>query len=60
LTIPCDIPLYDEIIQSLGDTVFWADGGACLCGPNGDFIIEPQLESEGLFSAEINLDRVLE
>lgn len=58
--IPCDIPLYDEIIQSLGDTVSLADGGSCLCGPTGDFIIEPQLENEGLFSAEINLDRVRE
>jgi len=58
--IPREFPLYDEIMQSLGDREFLANGGSCLCGPNGDFIIEPQLENEGLFSAEIDLDRVRE
>jgi nitrilase len=56
--IPRDIPLYDEIKQGLGDRGFLANGGSCLSSPNGDFIIEPQIENEGLFSAEIDLDRV--
>ncbi|MFT6047011.1 MAG: nitrilase [Arenicella sp.] len=58
--IPREFPLYDEIMQGLGDRDFLANGGSCLCGPNGDFIIEPQLETEGLFSAVIDLDRVRE
>ncbi len=58
--IPPSLPLFDEIMQSAGDSEFLANGGSCLCAPNGDFIIEPQVGIEGLFTAEINLDRVRE
>jgi nitrilase len=58
--IPSDIPLYDEIMQSIGGSKYLANGGSCLCAPNGDFIIEPKIEIEGLFSAEIDLDKVRE
>jgi len=58
--IPSSLPLYDEIMQNIGDSEFLANGGSCLCAPNGEFIIEPQVGAEGLFTAEINLDRVRE
>ena len=58
--IPTSLPLYDEILRGAGDTQFLANGGSCLCAPNGDFIIEPQFEVEGLFTAEIDLERVRE
>jgi len=58
--IPSSLPLYDEIMQNIGDSEFLANGGSCLCAPNGEFIIEPQVGTEGLFTAEINLDRVRE
>ena len=58
--IPDSLPLYDEIMQGIGDNKYMANGGSCLCAPNGDFIIQPQLENEGLFSAEIDLERVRE
>jgi len=58
--IPTSLPVYDDIIQSIGDSKYLANGGSCLCAPNGDFIIEPQIEVEGLFTAEIDLERVRE
>jgi predicted amidohydrolase len=58
--IPKTFPLYDQLMQNIGDKTFLANGGSCLCAPNGDFIIEPQLDVEGLFTAEIDLDRVRE
>ena len=58
--VPNDIPLYDEIIAASHGTEFLGNGGSCLCAPNGDFVIEPQVGVEGVFSAEINLERVRE
>ena len=56
--IPTSLPLYDEIIQAAEGRQFLANGGSCLCAPNGDFLIEPQTDIEGLFTAEIDLDQV--
>ena len=58
--IPKDIPLYDEIIAASDSVEFLANGGSCLCAPNGDFIIEPQVGNEGVFSAEVDIERVRE
>jgi len=58
--IPKELPFYDEIIAAAADSEFLGNGGSCLCAPNGDFIIEPQLGTEGVFSAEIDLERVRE
>jgi nitrilase len=37
-----------------------ADGGSCLAGPDGEWIIEPVLEEEGLFTAVISHQDVRE
>jgi len=58
--IPETLPHYKSMIETLGDRTFLANGGSCLCAPNGDWVIEPQVETEGLFVAEINLERVRE
>lgn len=58
--IPKDIPYYDEVVKAVGDSEFLSNGGSCLCAPNGDWIIEPQVGVEGVFSAEIDLQRVRE
>ena len=58
--IPETTPLYDLMMQNIGDQKFLANGGSCLCAPNGDWIIEPQVGVEGVFSAEIDLERVRE
>ena len=54
------IPHYQAIIAGAGDTKILADGGSCLAAPNGDWIIQPQVGEEGLFVAQINLERVRE
>ncbi len=33
-----------------------ADGGSCIAGPDGQWIVPPQTGSEGLYSAELDLD----
>jgi len=58
--IPKNVPFYDEIIAASADTEFLANGGSCLCGPRGEFLIEPQIGVEGVFSAQVDLERVRE
>ena len=56
--IPEDLPVYPEIIKEVGSREFLANGGSCLCAPNGEFIIEPQIGKEGVYSTEIDLNWV--
>lgn len=35
-----------------------ADGGSCIAGPDGQWLLEPQVETEGLFTAELDLQAV--
>ena len=35
-----------------------ADGGSCIAAPDGEWLVEPQTETEGLFSADLNLDMI--
>ncbi|KAI8821952.1 hydrolase, carbon-nitrogen family [Chytriomyces cf. hyalinus JEL632] len=37
-----------------------ADGGSCVCGPDGNWIIPPFVKREGIEYADIEMDRVLE
>lgn len=53
-------PHFKEIIEGVGNTEFLADGGSCLSAPNGDWIIEPQVGEEGLYTAVIDHARVRE
>jgi nitrilase len=36
------------------------DGGSCIAAPDGSWVIEPIVGKEGLFTAEIDFNRVLE
>eukprot|EP01061_Rhynchopus_euleeides_P030204 TRINITY_DN50252_c0_g1_i1.p1 TRINITY_DN50252_c0_g1~~TRINITY_DN50252_c0_g1_i1.p1 ORF type:complete len:341 (+),score=68.05 TRINITY_DN50252_c0_g1_i1:54-1025(+) len=49
-----------ETLKTAAGSSFLADGGSCLAGPDGEFIIEPQVGKEGLFTAVINHARVRE
>ena len=55
---PADTPYRDEIIQDAVDPL--TDGGSCIAGPDGLWVLEPVLEKEGLFTATIDFNRVLE
>lgn len=56
--IPTNTPHYDHLMSLAPDIL--ADGGSCIAAPNGDWIIEPIADKEGLFSAELNLQKVYE
>ncbi len=53
-----NIPNAQLILENSDD--FLANGGSCLAGPDGEWIIKPQVEKEGLFTAVISHKRVRE
>jgi nitrilase len=56
---PKETPYYDQIMAACKDD-FLSDGGSCLCGPDGEWLIEPQCEQEGLYTATIDHAKVRE
>jgi len=55
---PADTPYLDQILEQ--DEPFLANGGSCIAGPDGEWLLEPQTEREGVFIATLNHQRVLE
>lgn len=55
---PSDTPHLDLIVSDCPEMV--SNGGSCIAGPDGDWIIEPQVNVEGLFTADLDFNRVLE
>lgn len=55
---PKDTPQLDKILKSSPQVL--ADGGSCIAGPDGKWIIEPIINEEGLFTTSIDFNRVLE
>lgn len=55
---PNDTPYLDQILQDCPDVL--ANGGSCIAGPDGEWIIEPQIGKEGLIIEGIDFNRVLE
>lgn len=55
---PLDTPYRDEMIKNAKDPL--TDGGSCIAAPDGTWVMEPVVDKEGLFSAEIDFNRVLE
>lgn len=56
--IPGYIPHAEHIRNKCEEVM--ANGGSCLAGPDGKWIIEPQPDTEGVFTAEIDHARVRE
>lgn len=56
--IPDTIPYHDLIRENCEDMP--ADGGSCLAGPDANWIIEPQVGTEGIFTAELDYAKVRE
>jgi nitrilase len=59
--IPDDMPHASLIRSSLEDDApdHWlADGGSCVAGPDGNWVLEPQVGEEGLFFAEASMENV--
>ena len=55
---PKNTPHLEEILKNAPDTL--ANGGSCIAGPDGEWIVEPVLHKEGLIIQTIDFNRVLE
>lgn len=55
---PKDTPHLDAILKKAPDTL--ANGGSCIAGPDGEWIIAPVLHKEGLIYQELDFNRVYE
>lgn len=55
---PSDTPHLEKILEKSPDVL--ADGGSCIASPNGKWLIEPIVNEEGIFYAELDFNRVLE
>ncbi|MBI9073285.1 MAG: carbon-nitrogen hydrolase family protein [Melioribacteraceae bacterium] len=56
--IPDDIPFADSIKEKCSDLIF--NGGSCIAGPDGEWIIKPTIGKEELLVATIDHNRVRE
>jgi nitrilase len=55
---PSDTPHYEKIIENAPE--FLADGGSCISGPDGKWVLPPVTEEEGLFVETLDVNRVYE
>jgi len=55
---PNTTPHLDEILENAPEVL--ANGGSCIAGPDGEWIIEPVLHTEGLIIETIDFNRVFE
>lgn len=55
---PKNTPHLEMILKNSPEIL--ANGGSCIAGPDGEWIIEPSVEKDVLLTAELNLDKVYE
>lgn len=55
---PKETPHFDKIIKSAPDIL--VNGGSCIAGPDGEWIMEPVINKEGIFYETLDFSRVLE
>ena len=55
---PENTPHFDAIINDAPDNL--ANGGSCIAGPDGEWIVEPVINKEGLIIQTIDFNRVYE
>ena len=56
--IPSNVPYRDEIIAKAPAMI--SNGGSCIAGPDGKWILEPVIDKEALLIEKLDLDRVYE
>lgn len=56
--IPTDLPHYETIIENAPPIL--ANGGSCIAGPDGKWIVEPIVNKEGLFVETLDFNRILQ
>lgn len=55
---PKETPYLENILKEAPETL--ANGGSCIAGPDGEWIVEPVLHNEGLIYHELDFNRVYE
>ncbi|MCP4975954.1 MAG: carbon-nitrogen hydrolase family protein [Maribacter sp.] len=55
---PVGTPFLSEILKEAPDVL--ANGGSCIAGPDGEWLIEPVLHKEGLICYTLDINRVYE
>ena len=55
---PKDTPYLEEILENCPDIL--ANGGSCIAGPDGEWLVEPVIGKEGLIIYDLDYNRVLE
>ncbi|MFC3880358.1 carbon-nitrogen hydrolase family protein [Algoriphagus namhaensis] len=55
---PADTPHLELILKNSPDVL--ANGGSCIAGPDGNWVMEPKADQEGLYYATLDYNRVLE
>lgn len=56
--IPSDTPHLEKILEHAPEVL--ANGGSCIAGPDGEWIVEPVIGREGLIIETLDFNRVLE
>src|SRR5690606_36871905 len=56
--IPAHLPQSDVLLAALPETM--ANGGSCIAGPDGQWVVPPCVSEERLLLADIDLARVRE
>ena len=56
--IPTTTPHFDLLSKNAPDEM--ANGGSCIAGPDGKWVLKPQVGKEGLFVETLDFNRVLE
>lgn len=55
---PDDTPYLKEILENCPDIL--ANGGSCIAGPDGEWLVEPVIGKEGLIVQDLDYNRVFE
>ncbi len=50
---PQELP-HGEHLQQVTDDMPWANGGSCIAAPDGRWLVEPVVDQEGLFMADLD------
>lgn len=58
--IPIGTPFRDEMLNAQANDSAFANGGSCVAAPDGEWLLEPVLETEGVFDIVIDHARVRE
>lgn len=55
---PAETPHISRILENAPEVL--ANGGSCIAGPDGEWVLEPVVDTEGILTATLDFNRVLE